>query len=155
MEKFDSYKEYQWMDVQDDVVTVGLFEDELENMGQIIRVTLPQEDESVGSEEICGEIYTSEGAVNLYSPIEGVVVEVNSALSENPSLIHEDPNGEGWLYKVRANDPDELDALLYDDEELDEDMDEDDEDLDEELDEDDYDDFDEDYDDEDDEDDDR
>lgn len=110
-EDFLPYMGYEWLQIEDDTVTIGISEEGLSELTDITAVKLPSENEEVSPDEVCGEIETDEGALNLYCPVEGTVIEVNAAVVENPSLIMEDPYGDGWLFRVEANNPEDLDEL--------------------------------------------
>ena len=110
-DEFIPFLAYEWLQVEDGSVTVGVSEEGLEELTEVSAVNLPAEGEAVNPDEVCGEIETESGPLNLYSPVEGKVVEINAAVVENPQLIFEDPYGDGWLFRVEANDPDDLDAL--------------------------------------------
>lgn len=123
-EEFIPFMGYEWIQIENGTVTVGISEEGLTELGEISAINLPSENEDVNPDEICGEIETDEGPMNLYSPVEGKIIEINAAVVENPSLLLEDPYGDGWLFKVEAEDAEDL-------EDMDEDKDEDDEDEDE------------------------
>lgn len=110
-EEFIPFMVYEWLQVEDGAVTIGISEEGLSELTEITGINLPAENEEVNPDEICGEIETDEGPLNLYSPVEGKVVEINAAVVENPALLSEDPYGDGWLFRVEPNDPDDLDAL--------------------------------------------
>lgn len=136
-----TYMGYEWITVEDGVVTVGITEDAATDLSDDIVLNLPEQDDVVNSGKVCGDIESGNGNLNLYSPVSGTIIEVNEAVLENPDLIQEDPTDEGWLFRVEADDPDKLDRLSLqmsrqDDEDEDADDEEDEED-DEELDEDD------------------
>ena len=105
------YMGYEWIQIDDDTIIVGVSEEGLAELTEITSVNLPGENEDVVPDEICGELDTEEGPLNLYSPIEGKVVEINAAVVENPALITEDPYGDGWLFKVEAANPEDIDEL--------------------------------------------
>jgi glycine cleavage system H protein len=119
-DEFIPFMVYEWLQVEDDTVTIGISEEGLSELTEITAVNLPAENEEVTPDEICGEIETEEGPLNLYVPIEGKVVEINAAVVENPSLIMEDPYGDGWLFRVEPNDPDDLEDLGHGDDDEDE-----------------------------------
>lgn len=106
-----TYLGYEWVMIEDGVVTIGINEDGLEEFTEINTVALPSENEEVLPDEVCGELETDQGPMNLYSPIEGNVVEINEAVIENPSLITEDNYGDGWLFKVEPKNASDLDDL--------------------------------------------
>ncbi len=102
---------YEWLQIEDETVTIGISEEGLSELTEITAVNLPAENQEVTPDEICGEIETEEGPLNLYSPVEGKVIEINGAVVENPKLIFEDPYGDGWLFRVEPNDPEDLDEV--------------------------------------------
>ena len=110
-DEFIPFMVYEWLQVDGDSVTIGISEEGLEELAEVSAVNLPVEGEAVGAEEVCGEIETESGPLNLYSPVDGKVVEINSAVVENPQLIFEDPYGDGWLFRVEAKNADDLDDL--------------------------------------------
>lgn len=105
------YMGYEWLLVDDGVVTIGINEQGLEEFSEIAAANLPSENEEVVPDEVCGELDTDQGPMNLYCPVEGHVVEVNEAVIENPSLIIEDCQGDGWLFKVEPKEASDLDEL--------------------------------------------
>ena len=110
-EEFIPYMVYEWLQIEDETVTIGISEEGLSELTEITAINLPAENEEVAADEICGEIETEEGPLNLYSPVEGRVVEINVAVVENPSLMMEDPFGDGWLFRVEPNNTSDLDEL--------------------------------------------
>ncbi|RYZ84927.1 MAG: glycine cleavage system protein H [Proteobacteria bacterium] len=122
---------YLWVRDEDGIITIGINEDGLADFEEITSVDLPSEQEKVESEEVCGTVETDDGPLDIYSPVTGTVVEINSAVIDDPSLIQEDPYEEGWLIRIESSEP------LEDDEDDDDDDDDDDEDEDDDSDEDD------------------
>jgi glycine cleavage system H protein len=106
-----AYMGHQWLTIEGEIVTVGIMEEALEELDAITRVDLPSENESVEKDEICGELETKEGSLNIYAPVEGTVLEVNVAVRDNPNLIREDPYEDGWVLKIEAANPDDLQEL--------------------------------------------
>ncbi len=101
-----------WVVVEGNSLTIGLNEEALDAVDDIDSVMLPSEGEAVEADDVCAELTTSDGPINVYTPISGAIVEVNGALSDNPGLIKEDPYGEGWLFRVEASNDEELDAFV-------------------------------------------
>jgi glycine cleavage system H protein len=102
---------YEWIMVDDGVATIGINEQGLDEFSDIESVNLPADGDEVIPDEVCGELDTDQGPLNLYCPVEGNVVEINEAVIENPSLIMEDCFGDGWLFKVEAKNSSDLDEL--------------------------------------------
>ena len=131
------YMGYEWLQIEDDTLTIGVTEEGLSELGDISAINLPAENDLVVADEVCGEIDTSDGPMNLYCPVDGKIVEINGAVVENPELLLEDPTGDGWLFRVEPDDPEALDELRAGGADDDDDEDDDDDDEDDEEDEDD------------------
>lgn len=110
---------YMWYQKKDGVITIGINEEGLEDFEEITSIELSPEGEKVEADVVLGTIETDDGPLDIYSPVDGTIVEVNSQIIDDPSLIQEDPYEEGWLLRIEAAEP-------SDDE--DEDEDDDDED---------------------------
>lgn len=143
-EQYRSFMGHLWVLKEDNVYTVGIHEDALDDFSEITSIDLPQDGEEVDAEVSIGTVETDEGTLDIYSPVAGTIVEVNSTVIEDASLIMDDPQ-DAWLIKVESeeemSDEDEEDD---DDEDEDDDYDEDDEDEDDDHDDDEDDDYDED-----------
>src|SRR5690606_7180547 len=97
---------------EEGVVVVGITDYAQGELGDVVFVELPQPGASLGRMESFGTIEAVKAVSELFSPIAGEVVEVNDALDANPALVNTDPYGEGWMIKLRASDPAELDGLM-------------------------------------------
>lgn len=120
-----SFMGYMWVQEEDGVITIGINEEGLQDFDEISSVELPPEGEKIESDTVIGTIETDDGPLDIYSPVDGAVLEVNQAVIDEPSLIQEDPYEEGWLIKIETEDS-------LDDEDEDEDDDDDDDEDDEE-----------------------
>ncbi len=116
---------YMWVRQEDGVITIGINEDGLQDFEEISSVELPAEQEKVDADVVIGTIETDDGPLDIYSPVAGTVVEINSQVIDEPSLVIEDPYEEGWLVRIEADED------LDEDEEDDEDEDEDEDDYEE------------------------
>jgi glycine cleavage system H protein len=107
--------EHEWIavpygaPVPTDAVRVGITATAVESLGEIVFVELPEPGATVTAGQTCGEVESTKAVSDLFSPVSGEVVAVNPALADNPSLVNEDPFGEGWLFTVRVQ---ELGRLL-------------------------------------------
>lgn len=113
---------YLWVRQEDGVVTIGINEDGLEDFAEVSSLELPSEQEKIDADVVIGTLETDEGPLDIYSPVSGTVIEVNSQVLDDPSIIIEDPYEEGWLIRIEAEED------LDENEDLDEDDDEDDDD---------------------------
>jgi glycine cleavage system H protein len=91
---------------------VGITDYAQGELGDVVFVELPATADSFEKMEVFGTIEAVKAVSDLYCPISGEIVEVNEALEEDPALVNSDPYGEGWMVRIRANDPSELDDLL-------------------------------------------
>lgn len=108
-------KEHEWVRIEGDVATIGITQYAAEALGEIVYVDLPKVGSQTTNMKICGEIESTKSVGELYAPMDGEVVEVNSSLDASPDTINADPFGEGWLIKIRYSSlPDLLSASEYD-----------------------------------------
>jgi glycine cleavage system H protein len=105
-----------WVRGESDRVEVGLSDHGQGKLGEIIAVELPEVGVGVERGEPFGELESVRTGLELTSPVTGTVVAVNAELSENPSLINEDPYHEGWLIEVALADEADLEELMGADE---------------------------------------
>jgi len=100
-ENYKYSKEHEWVSVDGDIATVGITAYAADALGDVVYLDLPSVGASTVYLKICGEIESTKSVSELYSPIDGEVVEVNDTVSQNPELVNQDPHGEGWLFKVK------------------------------------------------------
>lgn len=106
-------KSHEWVKKQDGTIfSVGLSAYAMEQLGDIVYVELPAVGGSLKKEEMFGVIESVKSAADMYMPISGKIVEVNAEVSDNPDMLSKDAYGAGWLIRVEATDPAELDALM-------------------------------------------
>lgn len=108
--KYD--KEHEWVRVEGDVAVIGISHFAQHQLGEVVYVDLPSEGDTVSAGEAFGEIESVKSVSELYTPADGEVVKVNSALTDAPETVNEDPYGEGWMIEVKLADPSQLDGLL-------------------------------------------
>ena len=111
MDELITYMGYEWVQIDGGILTIGLTEEGLEEFDSISHVDLPDEQSQLAPDEVCGELDTDQGPVNLYCPVDGRVIEINEAVIQRPTLIQGDCFGDGWLFKVEAENPDQIDGL--------------------------------------------
>lgn len=95
----------------DDVVMVGISDHAQELLGDIVFVELPEEGTEVSQGEECCVIESVKTAADVYAPVSGTVTEVNESLLDAPSLVNKDAYGDGWLFKLKISDANELSTL--------------------------------------------
>jgi len=105
-------KEHEWAKIEGDVATIGITDYAQSELGDIVYIELPKVDSEVEQMTPIGTIEAVKTVADLYSPLSGKVIEVNERLSQNPSIVNNDPYGEGWIAKIRISNPDEVENLL-------------------------------------------
>jgi glycine cleavage system H protein len=107
-------KSHEWARVESDgSVTVGISDHAQGLLGDLVYVELPEVDGEAKAGETIAVVESVKAASDVYSPVTGTIIKVNSALTDKPETINEDAYGEGWLYVVQPSDlAAELDELL-------------------------------------------
>lgn len=104
---------HEWIREEDDgTITVGITDYKQGLMEEIYRVGLPRLDQLLYQGAECGVVESEKAASEVNSPLTGEVIEVNAAVANEPELINNDPYEEGWLFRLRPTNPDELAELL-------------------------------------------
>ena len=103
-------EEHEWLRPEDDIVVVGITEHATTQLGDIVFIELPEVGTNVTKDEEVVVIESVKAASDILSPIDGEIVEVNTALADNPALANEDAIGAGWFFKIKPSDPSQMDA---------------------------------------------
>jgi len=104
--------EHEWVRVQGDSVVVGITHYAQEQLGDIVYVSLPEPGDTITPGASIGELESTKSVSDLFAPVSGVVTKRNDQLDQTPELVNSDPYGEGWLFKVRIDDPAAVAGLL-------------------------------------------
>ena len=127
--KVKNFNHNLWYSENEGIITIGINEEGLEDITEINSIDLPPEQEKVDADTAFGSVETDDGTVEILSPVEGTIIEINTQVIDDPAILMEDPYEEGWLVRIEATADIEDDEEDLDDEEDDEDDDlEDDED---------------------------
>ena len=102
---------HEWVKVEGEIALIGITDYAQHALGNITYVDMPSEDDEVSAGEEFGAVESTKIASDLFSPVSGVVTDVNSALEDAPELINEDAYA-NWIIKVKMSDPSELETLL-------------------------------------------
>ncbi|MFQ6093459.1 MAG: glycine cleavage system protein GcvH [bacterium] len=105
-------KEHEWTAIENDVATVGITDYAQSELGDIVFIELPEVGTEVKQMESFGTIEAVKTVSDLYSPVSGEIIEVNTSLEDEPEQINSDPYGNGWMIKIRMSDESELEDLL-------------------------------------------
>jgi glycine cleavage system H protein len=96
-------KSHEWVRTEGDTATIGITDHAQDELGDVVFVELPDEGATFDAGESFGTVESVKAVSDLYAPVGGEVVEVNSALNDAPEKINEDPYGEGWIVKLRTS----------------------------------------------------
>jgi glycine cleavage system H protein len=105
-------KDHEWARVEGNLVRIGITTYAVEQLGDVTLVDLPKSGALMKAAAHFGDIESVKAVSELFAPISGEVVEVNSALGDNPELVNESPYGDGWMLLIKPSDPKDLDRLL-------------------------------------------
>jgi glycine cleavage system H protein len=105
-------KDHEWVRVERDVAVVGISDHAQEQLGDVVFVELPELGREVARGDQAAVVESVKAASDIYAPVSGEVIERNEALEDNPALVNEDPEGGAWFFKLRLEDPSELDELM-------------------------------------------
>lgn len=102
---------HEWVKVDGDIAVIGVSDFAQSEMGDITYVDMPEVDDEVAKGDDFGALESVKASSELYSPVSGVIVEVNEALEDAPELVNEDAYA-AWIIKIRMSDKSELDSLM-------------------------------------------
>jgi glycine cleavage system H protein len=105
-------EEHEWVKLEGNMATIGITDYAQGELGDIVFVELPSEGDKVTQMEPFGTIEAVKAVSELFSPVSGKVVEVNSALDDDPMIINHDPYSDGWMIKVELSDTTQIEQLL-------------------------------------------
>lgn len=108
-------KEHEWVRVDGDTGTVGITDFAQGQLGDIVFVEVPEAGRQVERGGEAAVVESVKAASDVYAPVSGEVIEGNGALTDEPSLVNSDPQGEGWFFRLRLSDRGQLDGLMDED----------------------------------------
>ena len=103
---------HEWVLVEGNVATIGVSDHAQELLGDLVYVELPEQGSTVAAGDSVGVIESVKAASDTYAPVSGEIIEVNDELEDSPEKINNDPYGDGWMYKIAIEDPEEVENLL-------------------------------------------
>jgi glycine cleavage system H protein len=106
-------KEHEWVRVEGDLAVIGITDYAQNSLHEITFVELPEAGTTVEANTECGLVESMKASSDIFTPVSGEIVEVNSELEDAPELVNEDPYGKGWMMKIKSSNLDaELKALM-------------------------------------------
>ena len=109
-------KDHEWVRLEGGHATIGITDHAQNALGDVVFVDLPEVGREVTQGEAIAVVESVKAASDILAPTAGEIVEVNTALVDNPGLINEDPTGEAWIFKMRLDDLSVLDAFMDEEE---------------------------------------
>ena len=105
-------KEHEWIRVEGDTATIGISNHAQEALGDIVFAEVPEAGRKVSKGQEAAVVESVKAASDVYAPVSGEVVEGNQAVADDPSLVNSDPEGAGWFFKLKLDDPGEVEGLM-------------------------------------------
>jgi len=105
-------KEHEWVEIEGDTATVGITNHAQESLGDIVFIDLPTVGKEVKSNEELCVIESVKAASDIYAPIDGEVIEINNKLNDDASIVNQDPEKDGWIFKMKMADPNQYNNLM-------------------------------------------
>ena len=105
-------KDHEWISVEGDVATVGITDFAQSELGDIVFVDISTQGENLSQHDVFGTVEAVKTVSDLYMPISGEIMEVNSGLESTPENVNSDAYGSGWMVKVKLSDASQLDGLM-------------------------------------------
>jgi glycine cleavage system H protein len=105
-------KEHEWIRVDGDTATVGISDHAQEQLGDIVFAEVPETGKHLSKGQEAAVVESVKAASDVYAPVSGEVLEGNGKVADDPALVNSDPEGEGWFFKLKLDNPGELDGLM-------------------------------------------
>ena len=105
-------KSHEWVRVNGNIATVGITDHAQHELTDIVFVELPDVGRKVKAGEACAVVESVKTASDIYSPVSGEILETNKSVVDDPALVNSEPHAAGWFYKIKLDNPAELNALL-------------------------------------------
>ena len=105
-------EEHEWISLEEEILTIGITDHAQESLGEIVFIELPKVGETFSKSSIFGAVESTKSVSDLYTPVSGVVTEVNTSVENQPELINQSPYNEGWMIKIKASNVSDLETLL-------------------------------------------
>jgi len=105
-------KEHEWVLLEGDIATIGITDHAQEQLGDLVHVELPELERAVAEGETVAVVESVKAASDVFAPLAGKVVEINETITEDPSIVNSDAEGEGWFFRLELDDTDAFEALM-------------------------------------------
>lgn len=103
---------HEWVRIEGDLIVTGISDHAQDALGDLVYVESPEVGRQVTAGEPVGVVESVKTASDIHAPIAGTVVEINEALDDDPDFVNDEPYGKGWIYKIKADNPADVEKLL-------------------------------------------
>ncbi|MFN0139801.1 MAG: glycine cleavage system protein GcvH [Pyrinomonadaceae bacterium] len=105
-------KDHEWIAVDGDTATIGITDYAQHALGDVVYVDLPRSGDKFGTHEAFGSVESVKAVSEIFTPVAGEVLEVNESINDAPESVNKEPYTDGWMVKVKMDNPLEADAML-------------------------------------------
>ncbi|MEO6452713.1 MAG: glycine cleavage system protein GcvH [Ginsengibacter sp.] len=105
-------KDHEWIKLDEEIATIGITDFAQRELGDIVFVEIETKGKSLPAETVFGTVEAVKTVSDLFLPVSGTIIEINPALEAQPELVNSDPYGEGWMIKMKVDDPDDVKELM-------------------------------------------
>lgn len=105
-------KDHEWVKIEGNIATIGVTDFAQSQLGDIVYVDVDTVDDSLDAEEVFGSIEAVKTVSDLFTPLSGLVIELNQDIEDQPELVNTDPYGDGWIIKIEMSNESEIEDLL-------------------------------------------
>jgi len=105
-------KEHEWVKTEGEIAIIGVSDYAQKELGDVVYVELPTVGDAVEKGDACANIESVKAVSDIYSPVTGEIVEANELLGDKPETVNKDPYGDGWVFKIKMDDPGQLADLM-------------------------------------------
>lgn len=104
--------DHEWVRVEGNIGTIGVTDHAQSELGDVVYVDINGNLGDVNQGDVIGTIEAVKTVADMFAPISGKIVEINTALNDNPDVVNKNPYGDGWMVKMELSNPSEIDALM-------------------------------------------
>ena len=105
-------KDHEWVRVEGDTAVIGITDYAQDSLGDVVYVELPKPGDKFETSESFGSVESVKAVSEVFTPVAGVISQINESLADEPEKVNTDPYGDGWMVRVRMSNPGEVDSLL-------------------------------------------
>ncbi len=109
---FKFTKEHEWVKLDGDIATIGISDYAQKELGDVVYIEIPAVGDALAKGDVCSNIESVKAVNDIYTPVSGKIIEVNTDLENSPEKINKDPYNEGWILKIKIENKNDLDELM-------------------------------------------